>query len=841
MTLPRATYRLQFRNGMDFDKAASLAPYFGDLGVSHLYASPVFQATAGSAHGYDVTDHNRFDESLGGIDGFLHLSAALKQQNLGLILDIVPNHMAASPQNPWWRDVLRHGKSSAYARHFDIDWTRPKLTIPVLGRPFGKALAAGDFSLGRAADGPVWRYRDQAFPLDPRTWPLVVGAAGMSLPADWRLSEADAGRLDTLLQETSRDPERMIAIHKAQPWRLVFWRAARDSLSYRRFFEIANLVGVRVEEPGVFDDVHRLLFDMVGAGHVDGVRVDHVDGLADPAGYLDRLSRALPRDIPIWVEKILARGEALPTAWPVAGTTGYEFTDAVTCVLTNPEAVPSLDRAYADFTGHDHDYLQMLAAAKREVLTRNLATELGTLIRLASNALSGDPSARDWGQDLLQRAIVALLCAMPVYRTYLSAAGSLDRSQDSAILRHAAGIARTDDALDDPTVVDVVVDCLLGHSGSAADASRTRFQQTSGALMAKAVEDTLFYRFHRLISANEVGGDPSEPAWTPEKFHARMLRRAADQPHGLNATATHDTKRGEDARMRIAAISEAPDAWADSVKSFDAAIGDSADVARVDAETRWLFYQALLGAWTQSADQNLVSRVSAFLIKAARESQTRTSWVKPDPKYEDVLRRFAEQTLSCRPFLDPFAAAAARFVPIGECKSIVQLALKLTMPGVPDIYQGTEFADLSFVDPDNRRPVDFGRRHELIKRGGSGSPSSFDDIKMSLLRFGLGLRRGHPDVFSGSYLPLGKNDSTGQRSLAFARRGHSAILIVTADLSGTSAAPEAGVLAEVADAVRNLRPTRSFPPSPPHGMPPARECNARSSIRAVTIRLFEAA
>jgi (1->4)-alpha-D-glucan 1-alpha-D-glucosylmutase len=842
MTLPSATYRLQFRNGMDFERATGLVPYLAGLGVSHLYASPLFQALPGSTHGYDVTDHGRFDSALGGIDGFLRLSQALKTHELGLVLDIVPNHMAASPENPWWRDVLRHGQTSNYAGHFDIDWSQPKLTVPILGQPFGEALAAGEFALKRDADGLIWHYFDHAFPLDPDTWPLALGDTAASLPdstgyMDWLADNANSARLDAHLAALSRDAERMNHIHEAQPWRLVLWRAARDMLSYRRFFEIADLVGVRVEEPRVFDDVHGFLFDMVAAGHVDGIRVDHIDGLADPTGYLERLRQSLPQTVSIWVEKILARGESLPSDWAIAGTTGYEFTDAVARVLTNPAAIPALDRAYATFTGEDHDYPSMLAAAKRQVLARNLAAELEALVQLATEALSDDLSGRDWGPDSLRRAITALLCAMPVYRTYLRGKDSPVR--ESGLLAEVAEQARADRSLDDPSAVDLLVGCLDDREGIAADAFRIRFQQTSGALMAKAVEDTLFYRFSRLISANEVGGDPAEPASTSDAFHAEIARRAVEEPAGLSATSTHDTKRGEDARMRIAALSEAPQEWAAAVNVFDTLLGRKADVPSVDTETRWLFYQALLGGWTDTPSDDLTARISAFLLKAAREAQLHTSWVKPDADYESGLFAYAQAALSCRPLVDSFAAAVAGFIRIGERKSLVQLGLKLTLPGIPDIYQGTEFADLSFVDPDNRRTVDFDRRRRLVEGDEIERPGDFDDQKMTLLRFGLRLRRDYPDVFAGSYRPLRGLEANG-RPLAFVREGQSTILFVSADLSGTSTAPDSPAAFEPPFPAQDWRLARSFPQNTIGATPADQDDGHLPGTAPLYIGLFEA-
>ena len=490
--LPAATYRLQFREGMDFGRAAALVPYLRDLGISHLYTSPLFQATAGSTHGYDVTDHGRFDEALGGLGGFVALSDALRGAGFGLIVDIVPNHMAASVQNPWWRDVLKNGDSSRYAGHFDIDWSAPKLVLPILGRTYGDALDAGELSIGREPDGYALRYFEHAFPLSPSTATIIAEAAGTEAADD-----AALGRL-------SRDRDLVHRVHEAQNYRLAYWRLARDGLTNRRFFEISDLVGVRVEEPRIFDDVHAFLYEQVDAGRIDGVRIDHVDGLADPTGYLDRLARTLPRPVPVWVEKILARGERLPESWQVAGATGYEFADLANAVLTDARGVPALSDGYDGFTGAAHDYDEMRAAAKREILAQNLAAELSILTNYAEAALRDDPYGRDWGRDSLRRSLTGLLMGLPVYRTYL--AGGEPSAADRAVLDRARDEALAHAELDDPAVIETVLRHIVHGSSDADRRLRARFQQTGGALMAKAVEDTLFYRYNRLISANEVGG-----------------------------------------------------------------------------------------------------------------------------------------------------------------------------------------------------------------------------------------------------------------------------------------------------------------------------------------------
>lgn len=753
---PSATYRLQFRNGMDFARAALLVPYLRDLGISHLYASPLAQAVTGSTHGYDVIDHGRFDETLGGMEGFLMLSDRLRDAGLGLILDIVPNHMAASTENPWWRDVLKHGQASRYASHFDIDWSAPKLVLPILGRTYGDVLEAGEFTLARARDGYCIRYFEHAFPLSPASNAIIAEAAGSEAPDD------------AALARMAEDHALIHRIHEMQNYRLAFWRLARDGLTNRRFFEIADLVGVRVEEPRVFDDVHALVFRMVEEGRVDGVRVDHVDGLADPTGYLARLARNLPRPVPIWVEKILGAGEALPKAWPIAGATGYEFAALAAAVLTDGAGVETLSEGYDSFTGAAHDLAEMRLEAKHEILAQNLAAELAILTDHAEAALASDIHGRDWGHDSVRRSLAALLVGLPVYRSYLD--GGPPSASDSAILAEARASALADVELDDPAPIEILLRHLVEGQEQEDRRLRIRFQQTSGALMAKAVEDTLFYRYNRLISANEVGADPGQPSIDTAAFHSAMEARARATPAALNATATHDTKRGEDARMRIAAIAEMPDIWLGSITAFDRELGEVAE--SIPAETRWQFYQGLLGAWDRDA-AGLHERTREWMQKSAREAKLFSSWVRPDEGFERSLMEFIDAVFAGPRFLDLFDELTAPFRAIGFRKSLVQLALKLTAPGIPDIYQGTEALDLSYVDPDNRRPPDF----EALRDEAADLP------KRALIRFALDLRGRNAALFAeGAYrsLPVAAHE----RLLVFERIGQGARLLVALDLSG---------------------------------------------------------
>ncbi len=812
---PRATYRLQFREGMDFVRAATLAPYWQRLGISHLYASPVVAAATGSTHGYDVADFNALEPSLGGEAGFREMCGALRAAGLGLILDFVPNHMSDANANPWWFDVLEWGPQSPFAGHFDIDWESGPLMRPLLGEPYGDALEAGalTFDLDAAAGRIHLRYGEHELPLTPPSCTVLLERSGIpslaALAPAFSAATPDkaanvrgdfvralagdhtAAQLADGLETLSRSTELVHAVHEAQHWRLALWRAARDSLNYRRFFEITGLVGVRVEDVAVFDDVHRLLLRLIGEGLVDGIRLDHIDGLADPAGYLDRLRAALPADraIPIYVEKILEPGEDLPAAWPVDGTTGYEFTAAVATGLVDGAGLAALGTTYDDFVGVPSDFEAEVRAAKLQIVSENLAAELGILTKLALDLAGRQLAARDYGEDSLRRAVRAMIVAFPVYRTYVSASGA--SSADRALLDGVCGHAKDEPEIEDPGTVDFVASLLRLDvpAEDRDDALRfaIRFQQTTGPVMAKALEDTAFYRWHRLIALNEVGGDPVPSACGPEAFHQAMLKRSATQPHGLSATATHDTKRGEDARARLYALSENPAGWATAVarwSDMNAPLRTELnDGPAPEPETEWMIYQALLGAWppTLSPDDDagvaaLSARFAAFLEKALREAKRRTRWSATNDAYERAVLDFAAGLFASPKFLADFHAHGHDVCRAGAINSLAQLLLKLTAPGVPDIYQGTEFWDHSMVDPDNRQAVPFDDLALALNGMAGASVANMlanwrEGLpKLHLMQAVLAARRDRPTLFAeGDYRPLELRGTHAGNAIAFAR------------------------------------------------------------------------
>ncbi len=832
MTDPVATYRIQFREHIDFAGAAGLAPYLAKLGVSHLYASPIFAAAPGSTHGYDVARHDRIDPSLGSEEGFDRMAEALRKEGLSILLDIVPNHMGATPYNPWWRDVLEWGADGQYAKHFDIDWSAGKLLIPVLGAPYGKALERGDFKLhyDQGDGGISLDHFGMRLPLNPPSYARVLllgddeqltmlaNRFAVSTPEteeevkqDLQQATADAvtrKALDAALARMAEDREKLHELHEMQAWRLAFWRAARERLTYRRFFEVADLVGVRVEQPSVFDAAHLLILRLVIGGQVNGLRVDHIDGLADPKAYLDRLRSALGPDDGTWilVEKILGPDEQIRADWPVAGTSGYEFIRDLGGLLTDPAGETPLTRAYEAFIGETLEYRDMLMRTKRRILSRNLAGELDVLTQQALEIAQGDLHTRDFGGDTLRRGIIEVATALPVYRTYVDVDGP--RTEDIALIGKAIADAAETREIENIEALDFIariwkLELSDPEARAKALAFVTRLQQTTGPIMAKALEDTLFYVYNRLIGLNEVGGEPDHFAAPVASFHREMQERVRLQPRGLLATSTHDTKRGEDARARIYAISEAPELWnacALRWRGMNEGLRTEVDSAPApSANDEWMFYQALLGVWPfdLAADareglSTLADRMAAYMRKALREAKAVSTWTSPNEDYETGVEEFVRAVLApdtSRAFLEDFASSIGPFVRAGALNSLTQTLLKMTAPGVPDIYQGSELWDLSLVDPDNRRAVDFGLRETLLDSVAAREPAALVSdwldgaLKLRILRAGLAARQKAPALFtSGDYVPLELEGTRADRVIAFARLAGDRAAIVVAPI-----------------------------------------------------------
>ncbi|KPF46133.1 malto-oligosyltrehalose synthase [Rhizobium sp. AAP43] len=803
MSVPVSTYRLQFRGGMDFERAASLVPYLRRLGISHLYASPIFAATDGSTHGYDVTDANLVDPTLGGRQGLEALARVLKSNGMGLILDIVPNHMAASLENPWWRSVIEWGEASPFSHYFDIDWSR-RLTLPFLGASFDDAVANGDLKLDldRERGTLVLRYIDSGYPLLPETYPFALvgfktglaaelAALGKAASAD-RAQEFHAAVsglcespdfevLQQALAERSADPAFLVALHKRQPWQLIAWTEAAKGLNYRRFFEIAGLVGLRVEDEAVFAAAHQAVLDMVGDGLVQGLRIDHVDGLADPAAYLRRLRDAVGHDLPIFVEKILAPGEDLPADWPVEGSTGYEFIAAEVPVLLDSAGFLAMRQGYETICGTTVDVATEMREAKLRMVRVNFAGEVDAVLRLARGLLGCEAGP-------LRRGLEELLVAFPRYRSYGTQTGL--SAADGELLDAVLAAAERELSAVEREAASALVTLLKGD-GDASDPVRAaelrrRFQQLTGPLMAKALEDTLFFRHVECLALNEVGGELEPPMAGLDHFHAEMTRRSERQPRGLSASSTHDTKRGEDARARLFALAEDAPRFATLVEKWRAmdrpALRSVNGEAAPEPRLEWMIYQSLVGHWpiNLAADDRdgvaaFCDRFVAFLEKSMREAKLRSDWADVNEDYESAVADHARALLDRPEFLKDFVGEIQSIMAAGLINGLTQTALKLTAPGIPDIYQGSEVLDFSFVDPDNRRPPAFEAVGDFEV---DAAPVLTDPhalatgrAKQALIARGLRLRHDEPLLFSeGTYTPLQAVGARQQHVVAFARR-----------------------------------------------------------------------
>ncbi|MFT3965251.1 MAG: malto-oligosyltrehalose synthase [Sphingobium sp.] len=754
--IPRATYRFQFHSGFTFADAEGIVPYLADLGISHVYASPVTVAAKGSMHGYDVTDPTRINPELGGEEGFRGLVAALRARGMGMVIDIVPNHMGvAGDGNRWWLDVLEKGEGSDFAAVFDIDWTGP-IALPVLGAPLEEALLAGDIRLveqeGRLGirlyDGPAWPVR----------------------PDDPLLEDAKEAR-DAVLAR--HDPAHaagraaLAALIGRQHYRLLYWRAANDSLNWRRFFSINDLAGVRMEDPVILALTHQLYFDLYRDGLIDGVRVDHVDGLADPAAYCRALRAAFraidpDRHAYIVVEKILAPREALPVEWETDGTSGYDFMREVSELLHDPSGQAPLGALWEEISGRSADFGVEALAARRDILDWQFEGQLAACID-SFHHLAGAQGAPWVTRGMIRRALRSLLHIFPVYRTY--GTGTAAPPQDGPVRAAARQAALRIAAPGEAPVIDLILGWLAGEGKGEPELAREavrRFQQLSAPIAAKGVEDTAFYRHGLLLSANDVGFDPGRLAAPVEAFHAAMAARAATHPHALLATATHDHKRGEDARARLAVLSAIPDIWRGHARRFMDLAAPYAD--GLDPADIYLLLQALVGAWKVPSDA-FAGRVHDWQRKTLREAKLRSSWEAPDEGYEARYQALATALLT------PGAAFAAAFddfmaalAPAAEANSLVQTLLRCTVPGVPDLYQGCERADYSMVDPDNRRPVDYAARREALADG--------TDAKTALIAHLLSLRAERPRLFAtGRYRPLPVTGERAAHVVAFEREG----------------------------------------------------------------------
>lgn len=764
-----------------------MVPYLKRLGVSHIYASPLMTAVDGSTHGYDVIHADEIDPTLGGLGGLRLLAEDLHTHGMGLLLDIVPNHMAASLDNPWWRSVITWGAESVFACHFDIDWSQ-KLTLPFLGADFAEELAGGAIRLAVDArhNAIALAHHDNFYPLHPKTCRALLAEVGLSATVpDPRADPLGSAVLSTVLSAPgshealqkhldtlSADPEKIVAIHAAQPWQLADRKTASRHLSYRRFSEITGLAGLRVEDPAVFDDSHRLILDLVRDGIVDGLRIDHIDGLADPADYLQRLRAAVGPDIYIVVQKILEKHEPFTQEWPVAGTTGYEFIAALADAFFDEREDGQLAGAFRPLKNEEHQgtYAEEAKAGKRQMLTDNFEGEMQRLAMLAKSM--ADLAHADLSRSFLTEAVREIIIALPVYRTYTTSEGVMERDrQRLAAARQTAqdgALPEVREAID--FVWELLVDDHVAETFKDCSEFRIRFQQVSNSIMAKALEDTLFYRENACIALNEVGGNPGEITAGPAAFHAAMQVRFETMPRSLSATSTHDTKRGEDARARLYTLSEAPQRWIAATErwaSLNARFRRTHHGRTVpEPDVEWLIYQALAGIWPVQGRANLGKRMVSYMVKALREAKIGSNWSSPDFDYERNVACFVEDVLAHEAFLGDFAETLAPFIDAGLLNALAQTLIKLTAPGIPDIFQGSERGDFSLVDPDNRSLLD------VVSLTVPGRPrparENFADYKQWLIATVLAARDEQPRPFDGPYRPLDLSGGCRQ-ALAFLR------------------------------------------------------------------------
>lgn len=839
-----ATYRIQLQPRFGFAAARELVPYLAELGISHVYASPYFMAQPGSLHGYDLVDPKRLNPELGTEEQFNAWTETLATHRMGHIVDFVPNHMAASPNNRWWHDVLENGPASIYADHFDIEWNPPKealhgkVLLPVLGAQYGEVLERGELTLERDGGSFCIRYFEKCFPVNPSTiGPLLERAATkLDLPADdFRRQdfESIASGLTRLAYETPKERAREKEVLKRrlaalitedeaigrvidaeiaringrpdnprsfddldqllvdQCYRLAYWRVATEEINYRRFFEINDLAAIRMESDAVFDDMHELLQELVARGQLQGVRLDHIDGLYDPAGYVDKLGRTLAarrNGQRPWItaEKILSQNEPLPPSWAIDGTTGYDFLAVTNGLFVDARAEETITRVYREMTGDTRSFGEHALEAKRTILRSSLASELQMLALRLERIAMRDRRSRDFTLATLRRALGETIAAFPVYRTYVRPDGTKETA-DVQIVTRAIRLARRRNPEVNPSVFAFLRDQLLFEGTTANDLDRAelsmRFQQLTGPVVAKGIEDTTFYTYVRFVALNEVGGTPERFGSSTASFHAMNAEHLAHWPRTMNTTSTHDTKRGEDVRARLAVLSEIPEAFSSWMREWQAlAVGhtkaideDSPEPTHAPSPSdQFLFFQTALGAYplAHGPDETFTHRLTEYMVKAAREAKRHTSWLAPDDAYEEALRSFVAGMLEDEAFLESLDAKVCAIATYGASNGLAQTLLKIAAPGIPDVYQGSETWDYRLVDPDNRGPVDYTRlRADLASIEGAtvrDLVASYRDgrVKLHVLSSALRLRRQLPRIFiEGEYIPIDAGDDV----IAFAR------------------------------------------------------------------------
>ncbi|WDR03229.1 malto-oligosyltrehalose synthase [Devosia algicola] len=777
MIVPRATYRLQLNKNFTFVDAEALVPYLSNLGISHVYLSPILKAQPGSTHGYDTVDHNQLNPELGSLDDFRRLIAVLRQHEMGAILDFVPNHMGVGgADNGLWLDVLKHGANSQFADWFDIEWHPPrpdlegKILVPFLGQSYAQSLLNGQLRLdGDGADFAVWANGKDKLPIRTEDERRLLKQHGTTAAVVAALNGTPGQasswtRLDALIAD--------------QHWRIAHFSVAADDINYRRFFVNSELAGIQIEHIEVFAHAHSLIFSLIGEGLVDGLRIDHVDGLLDPKAYLETLRAKSPRPIYLVIEKILAPHELLRPDWPVDGTTGYEVGAQLTRLLMCGDAEPALDAVYQDFVGTVTGLETEAYRCKLRVMDNELFAELSSLARHFMRCAMSVPATRDMTGASIRRALREIIAHLTVYRTYMDDHGTSERDRREigvAVAKAKRAMPQIQPALFEFVAALLCRQLTARYEVTLVNAAIARFQQYSGPVMAKGLEDTALYRLNRLIALNEVGAHPDRFAISIDAFHDANQRRLQTHRHNMIATSTHDTKRSEDTRAAIASIADEPALWESSVVDWRLQL-NGIGAQTVAPNDLYLFFQLLLGGWPINGEPaDLGHRLKNSMIKSLREARQRSDWGVNNTTYETSVCDFIDRALSHAPFMTSFHAARTRFVVITRRKGLIQVVLKLTIPGVPDIYRGTETWEQSYMDPDNRRPVDFSSLGNSLN-----DPDPRLDEKLILTQTLLHFRRQHPDLFAaGSYEPL----DCGANRLAFQRQYDGNRIVVCADLS----------------------------------------------------------
>ena len=878
--IPTCTYRLQFNRWFTFSQAREIVPYLDALGISDVYASPYFQASPDSLHGYDITDHNKLNGAIGSREDYEAWVGALHAHAMGQILDFVPNHVGiAEPLNEWWMDVLENGPSSRYAPYFDIDWQplksdlRDKVLLPILSDQYGRVLERGELQV-RFEEGTFYLlYGERRLPVAPGTYRYVLEIALQNLSEHkeedfYAELQSILTALEYLPKRTETDPKRIAerirekeiikrrlerrcaeapqvqqAIEKAlvqingepgnprsfdaldqllnaQSYRLAFWRVAAEEINYRRFFDVNDLAAIRVELPKVFDAIHRLVLELLNAGAVTGLRIDHPDGLYLPREYFEKLQQrcakalgaGLPKDgraIYMLAEKILTGSESLRKDWRVHGTTGYDFANQVVQLLVDSSAEPAITKTFHRIIGHSVPFGHLLYAKKLQVMKLSLANDVDVLGNTLDRLSEQNRWYRDFTLEALSRAVRETIACFPVYRTYL-APGQPVTEEDRQIVERAIAAAKRRNPAMEESIFNFLRDLLLFRFPPNLDAKARaehtnfvlKFQQATGPIMAKGLEDTVFYIYNRLAALNEVGGEPQQFGLSVAAFHERNIDRQHNWPASLLATSTHDTKRSEDVRARIVAISEIPELWRRSLQRWRVSNRrwkrTINDVEAPDANEEYLLYQTLLGSWPlqpngepeTTATPDYSERIQAYMAKALHEAKLNTSWIQPNEEWDTAMRDFVAKILDPSPrnkFIPAFIPVAKETARLGAVNSLAQLLLKLTSPGVPDIYQGNEIWDYSLVDPDNRRPVDYNRRREMLESLATGNAHDLvrdwadGRIKMFLTQRISQFRRQHAELFQhGEYLPLTPSGTFAECCVSFAREREDQWIIVIA-------------------------------------------------------------